>query len=409
MAFIPGRKKAAAARDTAAPTGTATAPSQPEYFDTLDPETRTMMLDAKQFSADAAGKPVHETLVRNPFKFGFIITLGGLAAIVLGTAVSQLATILVYIVAAMFIALGLDPVVRWLERHGMKRSLAITTVFLSFALLIAGVLAWIIPAAVRQIANLIQVAPQYVENLPEQPWFISINNVIGGVVNLDALTQSLYDFVSKPDNWATLFGGILQAGVGVANGITATIIIFILSLYFLASLQTIKRSFYRLAPRTNRFAVIDITEQVTRSIGGYISGMVTLAALSAILGFIVMTIVGAPFAGALALVIFTFGLIPLIGPLLGNTIATIVVLFFGSPSTALILGIYFLIYMQIEAYFFTPRVMNRAVSVPGSLVVIGAMAGGTLLGLLGALIAIPVTAMILIIIKQVWMPAQDNR
>jgi predicted PurR-regulated permease PerM len=153
---------------------------------------------------------------------------------------------------------------------------------------------------------------------------------------------------------------------------------------------------------------MDITEQVTQSIGGYISGMVALAAMSSIIGFIAMTIVGVPFAAILALILFGFGLIPLIGPLLGWSIVVIVALF-DQPLTAFIIGIFALVYMQIEAYVLTPRVMNKAVSVPGSLVVIGAMAGGTLLGLLGALIAIPVAAMILIIIKQVWMPQQEKR
>ncbi len=82
---------------------------------------------------------------------------------------------------------------------------------------------------------------------------------------------------------------------------------------------------------------------------------------------------------------------------------------FTNPIAALIFGIVYLIYMQVEAYVITPKVMNRAISIPGSLVVIGALVGGTLLGLLGALVAVPVTASILIIIKKIWIPRQDSR
>lgn len=380
----------------------------PEYFDTLDPETQEMMKSAKKYAEDAVPQTFKETLLRSPFKLGFIVTLGVLAAILLGQSVAQLSTILIYIVAALFIALGLDPVVKWLGRKNISRPLAILIVFGIFTLLVAGLLLWFTPIIVSQITTLIQTAPQYLTDITHQQWFIDLNNNVGPVVDLEAILQTVYEFVQKPQNWAMLVGGLWQAGIGLANGVTAFIIIFILSLYFLSSLQIIKGAFYKLASKSNRYRVMDITEQVTQSIGGYISGMVSLAFVSAVIGFIAMTIVGVPFAPILALVLFALGLIPLIGPLLGWTTVTIVALF-ASPVTAITILIIGLIYMQIEAYVMTPRIMNKAVSVPGSLVVIGAMAGGTLLGLLGALIAIPVTAMILIIIKQVWMPQQEKR
>lgn len=161
-------------------------------------------------------------------------------------------------------------------------------------------------------------------------------------------------------------------------------------------------------PKTGRAKVIDITEQVTKSVGGYVNGMVVLAFINATLGFIMMTIVGVPFAGLVAVGVFMLALIPLIGSVLATVLVTIVALF-NSPTTAIIAAIYYLVYMQLESYLLTPKVMNRVVSVPGALVVIGALAGGTLLGLLGALISIPVTAAVLMIIKQVWVPRQELR
>lgn len=380
----------------------------PAYFDSLDPETKDMMRAAQADQDDTPGETFKAFLMRSPFKLGFLATIGGLAAILLGQALGQLSAILIYIVAALFIALGLDPVVRWLGSKKISRPLAITIVFGGFTLIVIVLIAWLAPVIVKQVTQLIQTAPQYLTDIQNQQWFIDLNNSIGPVIDLNAVLQDLETFVQKPENWAAFAGGLWQVGVGLANGVTAGIIVFILSLYFLSSLQLIKRSFYKMAPKTSRFRVMHITEQVTQSIGGYISGMVSLAAISAVLGFIAMTIVGVPFSSILALVLFGLGLIPLIGPLLGWTVVVIVALF-ASPITAISIGIFGLIYMQVEAYVMTPRIMNKAVSVPGSLVVIGAMAGGTLLGLLGALIAIPVTAMILIIIKQVWMPLQDKR
>ena len=126
------------------------------------------------------------------------------------------------------------------------------------------------------------------------------------------------------------------------------------------------------------------------------------------LSAIFLTIIGAPFPAVLAVIAFFFSLIPLVGTLTGSTIIVLLCLL-GSPQTAIIAAIYYLIYMQIEAYVISPRIMNRAVSVPGAVVVIAALAGGSLLGLLGALVAIPVAASILIIYRQVLIPRQNER
>jgi predicted PurR-regulated permease PerM len=115
-----------------------------------------------------------------------------------------------------------------------------------------------------------------------------------------------------------------------------------------------------------------------------------------------------PYAGILAVVIFFVTLIPLVGSIIATVVVATVGLF-DSPTTALIVIVYYLVYMQIESYVLTPRVMNKAVAVPGALVVIGAMVGGSLIGLLGALVSIPVTASILLIIKQVVVPRQNAK
>jgi predicted PurR-regulated permease PerM len=136
--------------------------------------------------------------------------------------------------------------------------------------------------------------------------------------------------------------------------------------------------------------------------------MVTLAAMNAAFTFLLLSIVGVRYAGVLAALAFPITLIPLVGSVISTTIITVVSLF-TSPSAALIVLIVMLVYMQVEAYVFTPRIVGKAISIPGSLVLIGALIGGTLLGLLGALIACPTTASILLIIKKVTVPAQNSR
>lgn len=378
----------------------------------LDSETRAMYRDSRDAATEeivrnqAKESRTREFVVQHPFRLGFIITLGALAAILVGQMFGQLSTIIMYVVGALFIALALDPLVTRLERHGIKRPMGIGIVFASFILIVGGILAIVIPMIATQIGVLIRTAPSYFVDIQHQNWYLVLEEKFGNFIDFDGLLTTAQDLIGKPENWAQLAGGVWQAGVGLANGVTATIIVLILSLYFLSSLQTTKRAFYSVIARSDRAKVIDITEQITASVGGYVNGMVLLALINSVLGFIMMTIVGVPFAGLVAVGVFLLALIPLIGSVMATVLVTIVALF-DSPSTALVAAIYYLIYMQIESYLLTPRVMNRVVSVPGSLVVIGALAGGTLLGLLGALISIPVTAMVLMIVKQVWVPRQD--
>lgn len=378
----------------------------------LDAETRAMYRDSRDAAIEEAEyrklkeSRTREFVVQTPFKLGFIITLGALAAILVGEMFGQLSTIIMYVVGGLFIALALDPLVSKLERHGIKRPLGIGIVFVSFILIVGGILAVVIPMIATQIGVLMRTAPTYFVDIKDQAWYLLLDERFGQFIDFDGLLTTGQDLIGKPENWAQLAGGVWQAGVGLANGVTAAIIVLILSLYFLSSLQTTKRAFYSVIARSDRAKVIDITEQITASVGGYVNGMVLLALVNSVLGFIMMTIVGVPFAGLVAVGVFLLALIPLIGSVLATVLVSVVALF-ESPTTALIAAAYYLIYMQIESYLLTPRVMNRVVSVPGALVVIGALAGGTLLGLLGALIAIPVTAMVLMIVKQVWVPRQD--
>lgn len=148
-----------------------------------------------------------------------------------------------------------------------------------------------------------------------------------------------------------------------------------------------------------------MTEEITGSVGSYLMGMVVLAFFNSVITFILYSILGLPFPLLLAVVAFCLTIIPLVGTVIFWIVGTVVALF-SSPIAALVFGVLYLIYMQLEAYVLTPKVMNKAIAVPGSLVVIGALVGGTLMGLLGALVAIPVTASILLIIKKVFIPAK---
>ncbi|MDD7960954.1 AI-2E family transporter [Microbacterium thalli] len=353
-------------------------------------------------------RPVWGGLAR-PFAAGFFLTLGALTAIVLGLAISSLSTVLIYIAIALFVALALDPLVRFLVRRGIKRAWGIVVTFAVLAAVIAGMLWIVLPPVVRQVEQFVRDVPSIVDDILRSEAVLWLESTFGD--SLSDVFDEIQSFVTNPSNIAAIGGGLLQVGVNVVTAISGGIIVLVLSLYFLASLPKMKNALVRLSPARSRETVAEMTRQITESVGGYLAGMVVLAAMNAIFAFILLTILGVPFAALLAVLAFAITLIPLVGSVLFWVGATVVTFLTDptAPVTAIVFAGVYLVYMQIEAYLLTPRVMNRTVAVPGSLVVIGALVGGTLLGLLGALVAIPVTASILLIVNQIIIPRQDAK
>lgn len=346
------------------------------------------------------------TRIDRPFVFGFLLTLGGLGAIVIGLALSNLSTVLIYIALALFAALGLDPAVRFLERRGLSRVISVVITILALLVVFALVLWMIVPVVIDQIVSFVQSVPGMIRDFTRSDLYATLEAQFGE--QFQELVSQVQSFLTDFGNLATIGGGALAVGASIATSISGAIVVLVLTLYFLASLPSMKQGMLRLAPARDRARAGDIVEQITDSVGGYVMGMVVLAFCNATLAFLLYFFLGLPFPPLMAAIAFCVTLIPLVGSVLFWILGTCLALF-SNPIAALIFAAIYLVYMQIEAYVITPRVMNRAVSVPGSLVVIGALAGGTLLGLLGALVAVPVTASILIIIKQVLVPKQDAR
>jgi predicted PurR-regulated permease PerM len=346
------------------------------------------------------------TKLTNAFQIGLTGTIGVLLAILLGLAVSQTATILTYVGIALFAALGLEPAVRALVKRKLPRPLAVAIVVTGFLGSVSLLLWAAIPAVVREAVNLIDRLPQIVEDTINNPTFVRLDTELNGAIS--QATGNLLKYLTDADNWPTLAGGVLQVGVGVLGGFVGLIIVVILSIYFMASLGTMKDYVANLVAASKRARFIELTDQITYSVGRWVIGQVTVALLHALVLFTYLSIIGAPFAPLLASISFFVAIVPLIGSLTSGAISTGVLLFID-PSLALAVGIYYLIYLQLEAYVISPRIMKKAVAVPAALVVIAALMGGTLLGILGAVIAIPLAAAVLLLVREVWVPRQELR
>lgn len=355
----------------------------------------------------AALQPSAPSVRINAFRIGLVGGIGVLVALVLGSIVTQLSTTLIYVGVALFIALGLDPLVSWLEQK-LPRGLAIAVVFLAVIGAFVGIIFAIVPLLVTQITNFVNDYPRISQQFLNSDFVGWVQNTVGNTLDIDSALNDVFAFFKDPNNLLNIGGGIVAVGAGVASGITGAIIVLILTLYFLASLRSMKAVTYRFLPAYRREGFAQVLEEITQAVGRYVVGQVGLALVNGVLSFIFLSIIGAPFPPLLALLAFIGSMIPLVGTLSASIVNSALCLF-ASPVTALIAIIYYLIYMQLEAYVLSPRIMNKAVAVPGALVVIAAFGGGALGGILGALVAIPVAASIIIIVQKVVFPSQDAK
>ncbi len=350
--------------------------------------------------------------IQNPFRLGLFGGLGVLVAVAIGATVGNLATILTYVGAALFLALGLDPLVTWLEKHKFPRPLAIVTVLVAVLGIFVGLVFAIIPVITEQVNKAIKAVPGLINGFQDGSIAKNIQDALPWL-NVADITKGIQDWFTTLD-FTSIGGGVLTVGIGIATGVTGGVVVIILTIYFTASLTSLKRGLYQLVPASKRPTFIDLAEQVASAVGRYVIGQGSLALVNGVLSFLFLTLIfpafGLPisYSALLAFIAFLGSLIPLVGTVSGAAVITLLVLVFNGAPSVIAVGIYYLVYMQVEAYVLNPRIMAQAVKVPGAIVVIAALAGGTLLGILGALIAIPVAAAILLIINQVLVPRQNE-
>ncbi|MGI8578009.1 MAG: AI-2E family transporter [Nocardioidaceae bacterium] len=347
------------------------------------------------------GAPINR---RSPFYLGFMAVLGGLIAYGLVHMVLQLSQILTFILLAVFLSLGLEPIVARLARLGMRRGWAVLIVFVGLAGVVA-LLGWlIVPTVVDQTTQLIDKAPSYLTQLQHNRLVEDLNSRWHIT---DRVKQDLQQRVLTQGTFASVFGGILGAGKAIVDGVVAAFTVLVLTLYLLVAMPRVKTAAYQLVPHSRRPRVVYLSEEITRRVGGYVLGQLCVATINGVLSYIILRILGLPFPALLAVLVGLLALVPIVGTLIGGVLVTLVALTSSWTEAVIVLG-YYVGYHLIEAYVLGPRIMRRAVDVPAVITIVAILAGGTLLGVLGALIAIPVAAGLMLIYEQVIVPRQQR-
>lgn len=337
-----------------------------------------------------------------PVALGFLLTLGGLIAYFLGGLLLSVGNVIILVVVAFFLAAGLNPAVEMLRRRGLSRAWGVVAVTAIVVLALALFVFALVPVISDQVATIVDNAPGWLEAL-------QANNQVQRVEREFKVIDKVKEFVSGGDYASSLFGGVLGVGLAVLGFFANAFIVIVLTLYFLASMERTKRSVLTLAPASRRERVTDLSERILASIGGYVSGAFIVAMCAGLSSLVFLFVVGlSEYAVALAAVVALLDVIPMIGATLGAVVVTAIG-FATDPKIGIACLIFYVIYQQFENYVIYPRVMQRSVNVPGSVTVIAALIGAGLLGVIGALLAIPTAAAILLLIRELWVPRQQSR
>ena len=348
-----------------------------------------------------AGIPINRS---HPYYFGFVATLGALTAIVLMRALASVSQIFILILIALFLATGLNPAVEALRRRNISRTTAVAIIFTSVIAFVIFFALVVVPPVISQGTQLINNAPTLLADLTNNATINKLNDQYGII---DTLQTKLKSVTSDGTLLISAFGGVIGVGKSVLSGFFTFLTILVLTLYFITSLPQAVDLGLSLVPASRRERVGGLTHAIIARVGSFVGCQIVIAAMASVFVFILSIVLGLPSPIAIGMIVLVCGLIPLIGHFLGCTIVTIIALT-QSIAIGVIAFVAYVVYVQVENYVVTPRIMKRTLAVPGAVTIISALIGSSLLGLVGGLLAVPVAASIILILDEVAIPRANN-
>lgn len=320
-----------------------------------------------------------------------LLTLLGLAVL------NKVSHALILIFTAFFLAVALNAPVHWIAQHlpGKRRgsrSVATSISFLIVVIVLSGFIAWVVPPAVRQVANFVKAVPGFVDDLQDQ------DSAVGRFIrdnNLEDATSNLSDDLSNvvKNSGDTAVSTVSTVGGAIVSGLTVLVLTFMMLVEGPRWIAYARR----FLAEDQHDRVNDIVGDMYKVVRGYINGQVTLAFIAAVMLLPAMLILHVPYAGALAAIVFLCGLVPMIGHYVGATLVTLVALI-ESPVSAVLILAYYVLYQQIENYVVQPRIQANATNMSPLIVFASVLIGINLGGILGGIVAIPIAGCIRILV-----------
>ena len=327
------------------------------------------------------------------FRYGVYASLGVLAVLAAAAAVYTARGVLIRALIALFVAVSLEPAVRMLRRWGVRRGLAVLLIFLVALGLVTVFLVAVTPAVVHQFQALVHDFPGYLARLQDRSaGFRKLSDRFNVTSQIQGLLASLP---------GRLGSGLLGLTGRLFSALFSTLTVVVLTIYFMADLPRLHRGALRLLPRAHRAQSGRITDVIIDKVGAYMIGALMISLTAGVTSFIAFTILGVPFSVPLAFAVALCDLIPMIGATLGAAISVLVALLATDlwPATVLLAG-FFVVYQQLENYLIAPRILRSTVSLSPVAVLLAGLVGGTALGLVGAVMAIPVAAALKVVLTE---------
>jgi predicted PurR-regulated permease PerM len=336
---------------------------------------------------------------RSPFYIGLTASAG--VAVTYGAVrvLGSLSSVLVLIGVAFFLALGLEPLASWLVNRKLPRWAATTIVFALFLAMLGAFVAAAVPPLVQQATELVKQAPHYLQQAQDH------SSTIGRLNDRFHLQQRITDTVKG--SGGSVFNDVVSAGSAVFGAVGDSLIVIVLTVYFLVDMPRIRTNLYRMVPHSRRPRAILIGDEVFAKVGAYVLGNVLISVIAGGATFIWLLAFNVPYPLLLGIFVALFDLVPVVGSTIAGVGVAAVALTVSLPvcieTTA-----FFVVFRLLEDYLLVPRIIGRVVKVPAMITVVAVLIGGALLGIVGALVAIPIAAALLLLTEEVLYPRLDE-
>jgi predicted PurR-regulated permease PerM len=304
-----------------------------------------------------------------------------------------------WLLAAAFLAVALSGPVNYLSTR-MRRGFAITIVYLGLLLVPIGLIALIVPPLITQANDFAQDVPEYARDVRE---FVEDNERLRELNEDYNITDKLEEEAGKlPGRLGGAASTLRDVGFGIVNSVFALLTILILTAFMLGSGRRWRDAFLALQPPERAERLRRSLEHMAAAVSGYVAGALTIAVIAGVLAYIVLAILGVPFRAPLAVMVGLFSLIPLVGATIAAVLVGLVTLFTDFPTATIAWTVWAIAYQQIENNLIQPQIQKRTVNVHPFITIVAVLFGSTLLGVIGAIVAIPIAASIQILLREYW-------
>jgi predicted PurR-regulated permease PerM len=370
------------------------------HSDEEGPVAAAEMLAAKMSSDEQPLGPLGRRFNRrSPFYLGLTASAG--VAVTYGAVrvLGSLSSVLVLIGVAFFLALGLEPAASWFVNRKLPRWAATTLVFAIFLAMVGAFVAAAVPPLVQQASELIKQAPHYLQQAQDH------SSAIGRLNERFHVQQRITDTING--SGGSVVNDVVSAGSAVFGAVADSLVVIVLTVYFLVDMPRIRTTLYRLVPHSRRPRAILIGDEVFAKVGAYVLGNVLISVIAGAATFVWLMAFNVPYPLLLGIFVALLDLVPVVGSTIAGVVVAAVALTVSLPVCIATI-VFFVVFRLFEDYVLVPRIIGGAVKVPALITVVAVLIGGALLGIVGALVAIPIAAALQLLTQEILFPRLDN-